>query len=75
MPQHVRMRFEAKPRALSCPFYHFRKTRRGERSAALGSKNKQRLRLLFALKATQSTQFIAGYRMSAWRALLYTANM
>ena len=75
MPQHVRMRLEAKLRLGPSSFEHSGEARGGERCSALRGEHKRRLGVLLALEPPQGLQFITDDRVSARGALLDPADV
>ena len=75
MPEHVRMRFETKPRLSACALDHAREAGGAERRASLRGKHKGRLGLLFALKPRQGAEFVPEDWMGARRASLDPADV
>jgi len=75
VPQHVRMGFKAEPRACPCALDHAGETGRRERRAPFRREHERRLGVLFALEATEGTQFVPEDRMRARRALLDPADV
>jgi hypothetical protein len=75
VPQHVRMSLEAQTRLNASTLNHAREASRAKGCPTLRREHEGRLGFLLALQAPEGSQFIAEYRMGAWRSPLNPAPM
>src|SRR5262249_3759776 len=75
VPQHVRVRLEAKLRLAPCPLHHAGKPCHAERVTSLCDEYIRGRRLLLALEPPEGPQLIPEDRMGARSALLGPADV